>query len=73
MEKKKKKVWTDWTRTCEDEEQIHLDGQEFSRILVNYGHQTIQPYSDAATFDGGCCNETKTPDFPSPSIQPIYK
>ena len=39
-EKKKKerknKFSTDWTRTCEDEDQIHLDGQErISRILVN--------------------------------------
>ena len=59
---RKSNVSTDWSRTSEDEEQlVHLDGQErISRILVNYGQQTIQPYSDASSFDGGCCNKTKT-------------
>ena len=58
----KNKVSTDWTRTSEDKNHNeYLDKQErISWILVNYGHQTIQPYSDASSFDGGCCKETKT-------------
>ena len=58
----KNKVSTDLTGTSEDKDhKEYLDVQErISRILVNYGHQTIQPHSDASSFDGGCCKETKT-------------